>query len=296
MSGDRILVVDDEAFSLNFAKTILEKNGFHVDVASNGEEALYKAGTEAPDLILLDIIMPDMTGFDVCKQLVAQSKTRFIPIIMFSALSRDVDRKMCKASGAKSLITKPSEPKSLIAEVKRQLDAVRFNKFSVTLGLSHEQMIGKKILFEFDPATPYERCVRDFTLEAQAHKEAVIVMTAKGSSLYQTFKDEKSIEILPLSADTVQVSWMNLEKHFDKPFALIYDNLSDLSLSLGFKEVYTFSRNSLERLFELNVTALFLINPEAHDRKEVSSFYSLFSDQVRYGKEGLTKIKLFQQA
>jgi hypothetical protein len=77
------------------------------------------------------------------------------------------------------------------------------------------------------------------------------------------------------------------------PFALIYDNLSDLSLSLGFNEVYTFTRNTLERLFDLSVTALFLLNPKAHDLKEISSFHSLFSDQIRYGTEGLTKIRLF---
>ena len=50
----------------------------------------------------------------------------------------------------------------------------------------------------------------------------------------------------------------------------------------------------LERLFEFSVTALFLLNPEAHDQKEISSFHRLFSDQVKYGKEGLNKIKLFQ--
>ncbi len=293
MTGDKILVVDDEAYSRTLSKTILEKNGYQVVQASNGKEALRKAETEKPDLILLDIVMPDMTGFDVCKRLRKQQKTRFIPIIMFSALSRDVDRKMSKAAGANALVSKSSAPKSLISEVKIHLDAIRPRKFSVALGLSHEEMKGRKILFEFDPTTHYERCIRDFTVEAQAHGEAVIIMTAKGSSLYKTFKEEKAIEILPLSADTVQMSWINLEKHFDQPFTLIYDNLSDLSLNLGFNEVYTFTRNTLERLFELSVTALFLLNPEAHDRKEISSFHSLFSDQVRCGKEGLTKIRLF---
>ena len=133
-------------------------------------------------------------------------------------------------------------------------------------------------------------------MEAQAHGEAVIVMTAKGSRLYQTFKDDKAIEILPLSAETIQLSWINLEKHFHEPFTLICGNLSDLSLSLGFNEVYTFTRNTLDRLFDLNVTALFLLNPQTHDQKEISRFDRLFSNQVKYGKEGLTEIKLFQLA
>lgn len=293
MIGDKILVVDDEADSLSLTKIILEKNGFHVVQASNGEDALRMAEAEKPDLILLDIVMPDTTGFEVCKKLMKQPKTRFIPVIMFSALNRDVDRAMSKASGAKSLVTKPFTPETLITDIKIHLDAARINKFSVALGLSHEQMKGKKILFEFDPTTPYERSIRDFVLEALTHGEAVIIMTAKSSSLYQTFKDVETVEILHLSADTVQVSWISLEKHFDEPFALVYDNLSDLSLSLGFNEVYTFTRNTLERLFELSVTALFLLNPEAHDRREISSFHSLFSNQVRCGKEGLIKIRLF---
>ena len=79
MTGDRILVVDDEAFSLNLTKNILEKNGYQVDVASNGEEALHKAETEKPDLILLDIVMPDTTGFEICKKLMKQQKNPFYP-------------------------------------------------------------------------------------------------------------------------------------------------------------------------------------------------------------------------
>lgn len=292
MLGDRILVVDDEVDLLNLAKIILDKRAYQVILASNGEEALLKADIEKPDLILLDIVMPGKSGFEVCKTLKEQQKTLFIPIVMFTALGRDVDKKMSKEAGADGHLTKPFTPEDLVAEVEKHLEAARPSKFSGALGLSHEQIKERKMLLEFDPSTPYERCVRDLAVEAQTQGEAITILTPKGSSIYQTFEGENGVDLVPLTAETVHSSWLILEKDFDESLVLVYDNLSDLILTLGFDEAYGFTRNVLERLVDLRVTALFLLNPNAHSPKEISSFRSLFSDQVTFGGEGLTKIRL----
>lgn len=125
----KILVVDDQPDVVNLAKMILEGERYHVATASNGEGALQKAKAEVPDLILLDAVMPDKSGFEVCKILKSQAETRHIPVVMFTALGQDVDRKLSTQAGADSHFIKPFTPDDLLAEVKRQLDQAKREKF-----------------------------------------------------------------------------------------------------------------------------------------------------------------------
>jgi CheY-like chemotaxis protein len=288
--ADKILVVDDEPDTLNLTKLILERNGHLVVSATNGEEALQKADTERPDLVLLDMVMPGKSGLEVCKMLKAQPKTKLIPVVIFTVLGRDVDRKLSKEAGADGHLLKPFTPDGLIAEIGQQLEKARPEKFSHVLDLDHTRLRGRKMLLEFDPVTPYEREVRDFVVECQAHEEVVVVLGNKASVIYQALQGEEGLEFVPLIPQPILTPV--LETHAGKPLALVCDNLTDLIFSLGFQAAYKYIKHTLERLTDHVVTTLFLLNPNAHPSNETYSIRSLFSDQVTYGKEGLIKLKL----
>ena len=131
---DRILVADDEPDIVNLAKVILEGEGYQVSVASNGVEALRKAEAELPDLILLDVIMPAKSGWEVCKTLKSQDKTKHIPVVIFTVLSKplgdDVSRMRAEEAGCDGYLAKPFTPEGLLAEVKKHLDQARVQRLS----------------------------------------------------------------------------------------------------------------------------------------------------------------------
>ncbi len=129
--AERILVADDEPDILNLTKLMLEQEGYLVTTASDGEETLRKAEAEMPDIILLDIVMPGKTGLEVCKILKAKRKTRDIPVVMFTALGQDVDRKLAKEVGCDGYFTKPFTLESLLTEVRRHLDRTRAERRSL---------------------------------------------------------------------------------------------------------------------------------------------------------------------
>ena len=124
-------MADDEPDILNLTKLMLEQEGYLVTTASDGEETLRKAEAEMPDIILLDIVMPGKTGLEVCKILKAKRKTRDIPVVMFTALGQDVDRKLAKEVGCDGYFTKPFTLESLLTEVRRHLDRTRAERRSL---------------------------------------------------------------------------------------------------------------------------------------------------------------------
>lgn len=140
---DKILVVDDEPDILNLIKIHLAMRKFEVVTASNGEEALRKAQTEMPDLVLLDVMMSGKSGLDVCRILKSQTRTRHIPIVICTALDRAVDRKIATEAGSDGFIDKTFTGETLVAEVVKQLDDVRGEKFSKQLGLEHSDLPGE---------------------------------------------------------------------------------------------------------------------------------------------------------
>jgi CheY-like chemotaxis protein len=288
--ADRILVAEDEADIANLVKMVLEAEGYQVSVASDGEEALAKTVSEMPDLVLLDVIMPHKTGLEACSELKQQSKTRMIPIVMFTVLGREIDKRMSKEAGADGHIIKPFTSEDLLSEVRRYIEASRPRRFSSALGLTHEEVRRKKILLEYNPATPYESCIRDFTLEAKAHGETMLVISPAGSPVFQALEGEKGVELVPLK-ETPLITPL-LSPYADQQVALIYDSLTDMILSMGSRQAYNFTRKMLENLAEPRFTALFLLNPEAHEQSEVNIFRNLFSEQIKYGKDGLIKVKL----
>jgi DNA-binding response OmpR family regulator len=113
-----ILVVDDEKNIVQLARLYLDKEGFQVEAAYDGEQALEKARTVRPDLIVLDLMLPGMDGLSVCKEL---RKTSNVPIIILTARGDDVDRVVGLELGADDYITKPFNPRELVARVKAVL-------------------------------------------------------------------------------------------------------------------------------------------------------------------------------
>lgn len=117
-----ILVADDEPSIVLSLQVLLQKAGFEVRVARDGEEALQSVEAAPPDLILLDAMMPKRDGFDVCQSLRANPAFQRLPIIMLTARSRDVERQKGMALGATDYITKPFSTRDLVAVVRRHLE------------------------------------------------------------------------------------------------------------------------------------------------------------------------------
>lgn len=119
--AEKILVVDDDLDTLKLVGLMLERQGYEITVATNGELGLSKAATEKPDLILLDIMMPDIDGYEVTRRLRADPSLAHIPIIMFTAKSMVDDKVAGFEVGADDYLTKPTHPAELTAHVKAVL-------------------------------------------------------------------------------------------------------------------------------------------------------------------------------
>ncbi|NWG09042.1 MAG: response regulator [Nitrososphaerales archaeon] len=102
---------------------ILEGKGYEVITAKDGQEALKKVSVPKPDLIILDIIMPKMNGFEVCKKLKSDPETASIPILMFTVLGRDKDREQGLKAGADDYLIKPFSAEELINIIKNRLSS-----------------------------------------------------------------------------------------------------------------------------------------------------------------------------
>ena len=117
MAKGKILVVDDEVYIVHILDFSLRMEGYEVVTALDGEQALEKARAEKPDLIVLDIMMPKLYGYETCKILKAEPETKDIPVILLSAKGRNVDQKIGFEVGADDYITKPFSPRKLVERI-----------------------------------------------------------------------------------------------------------------------------------------------------------------------------------
>ena len=116
-----ILIVDDEPAQLELLRYNLEKAGFETVQADNGLRAIDLVEDTDPDLVVLDWMMPEASGVDVCRELRARALTRLLPIIMLSARGEEGDRALGLDTGADDYITKPFSPRELVSRVKALL-------------------------------------------------------------------------------------------------------------------------------------------------------------------------------
>lgn len=142
----RVLVVEDEPAQREVLSYNLEAEGFSVSKAENGEEALLCVDEESPDIIVLDWMLPSVSGIEVCRRLKTRNETRNIPIIMLSARAEEVDRVRGLETGADDYVVKPYSVVELMARVRTQLRRTR------------PASVGERLEFE------------DIVLDAETHK------------------------------------------------------------------------------------------------------------------------------
>jgi two-component system phosphate regulon response regulator PhoB len=120
-----VLVVEDESAQREVLRYNLEAEGFRVAAAENGDEALLMAAEERPDLIVLDWMLPGVSGIEVCRRLKSRGETRAVPVIMLSARSEEVDRVRGLETGADDYVVKPYSVVELMARVRSQMRRTR---------------------------------------------------------------------------------------------------------------------------------------------------------------------------
>lgn len=139
MNKNRILVVDDEPGIVDIARANLEGHGYIVIAAYDGEDALEKIKAEKPDLVVLDILMPEMDGWDVLERIESNPDLSGIPVIMLTARVSDEDVLRGLETGAVEYMTKPFYPQDLVAAVK-----INLHVFDPHLRQQHRKMLAEK--------------------------------------------------------------------------------------------------------------------------------------------------------
>ncbi|HUV37641.1 MAG TPA: response regulator [Patescibacteria group bacterium] len=121
MNKGKILVVDDEVNITQILEFSIGSEGYEVITAQNGEDAVDKARREQPDLIILDIMMPKIDGYEACRILKANPLTKNIPVVLLTAKGRDIDKRLGYEVGATDYIIKPFSPNKLVDRIHQLL-------------------------------------------------------------------------------------------------------------------------------------------------------------------------------
>ncbi len=152
----KILIVEDEKDILHLVKLYLEKDGFRTVTAVTGTEALRQVKAEHPDLIILDLMLPEMDGLEVCKRIRLSPDTTLLPILMLTAKAEESDTVIGLELGADDYVTKPFSPKALVARVKALLrrmernatearSAYRYGALAVDLSRHEAKVDGREV-------------------------------------------------------------------------------------------------------------------------------------------------------
>ena len=116
-----VLVVDDLQAQLNLISGYLEQEGFNVVTANNGNDALAKASAKVPDLVITDLVMPEMSGLEFCRKLKKNPETADVPVIACTTKDRDMDKKWAKKQGVVAYLVKPFTQQEMVSAVKRSV-------------------------------------------------------------------------------------------------------------------------------------------------------------------------------
>jgi DNA-binding response OmpR family regulator len=117
--GARILVVDDDPVILRLIEVNLDLEGFEVETADRGEDAITRARDSSPDLIILDLMMPEMSGWEIAERLQQDDATKGIPLVFLSARTQDEDRRRGEELGVAGYVTKPFDPAALVSTIRK---------------------------------------------------------------------------------------------------------------------------------------------------------------------------------
>ena len=153
----KVLIVEDEKEILQLVKMYLDKEGFRTLTAVNGAEALRQVRSEHPDIVILDLMLPEIDGLEVCKKLRIAPQTAMLPIIMLTAKSDESDTVIGLELGADDYISKPFSPKALVARIKalfrrlervndREVSAYRYGALNLNLSRHEVTMNGREVI------------------------------------------------------------------------------------------------------------------------------------------------------
>jgi CheY-like chemotaxis protein/class 3 adenylate cyclase len=213
-----ILVVDDEVKNVKLMEALLLPRGYRIITAGHGEEALQRVSQERPDLILLDVMMPIMDGFEACKRLKDDPETRLIPVVIMTALGQVEDRVKGIEAGADDFLTKPVHRDELLARIRTSLRLKQTidHKMSVLQGI--QEYLTKfvpqsvKRLVEANPEAP--------ALEKREQDVSVLFVDISGyTRLSETLPQE-------------QVNFI-VERYFSSFLDSIYANEGDINETAG---------------------------------------------------------------
>ena len=140
-----MLVLDDVEGNVRLAASVLEPEGYHISSASSGQQALAHIHRAQPDLILLDVMMPDFDGFETCRQLKSSAATRLIPVVLVTALRDKTDCIRGVDAGADDFISKPFDPHELRARVR---SLVRIKRYTDDLESADAMILGLAMMME----------------------------------------------------------------------------------------------------------------------------------------------------
>lgn len=218
ISGRRkqsILVVDDHRLNAELLREMLQMRGYLASVVSSAADAEEQIRRAAPDLILLDVIMPEKTGYELCRELKDDPATRLIPVVMITGLNAHEDRLKAIESGADDFLTKPVSPEELFARVKSLLKLKEFTdeletaeSVLCTLGLSVEAR---------DPYTEghCERLAQNASELGRylSLEEELIVALRRGGYLHDLGKIGVPDEILKKGTNLTPAEWEIMKRH-----------------------------------------------------------------------------------
>lgn len=169
-----ILVVDDEPNIIELAKLYLEQEGYRVEGVGTGNEALSNLSTAKPALIILDLMLPDVSGFEVCREI---RKKHDVPILMLTARREDIDKIVGLELGADDYLTKPFNPRELVARVKailRRYQAGRKPGQATAVGNLHIDTARREVTID---GQPLKLRTKEFDLLATLAQNLEIVLT-----------------------------------------------------------------------------------------------------------------------
>jgi len=225
-----------------------------------------------------------------------------------------LQRKIVEPERAKAELVRSFVEEFFVSTRMKTADPVKpTGTFAKTLGLKYKELVGRKLLLEFDPASAYEKTIQDFANDSLTNAKPIIVFTRRGSALHSSLRELKAVKffcltqqvsgprefsenemLLPLTDTSLMLDVFDKtsKAHPEGEINIVFDSLSDLVLSIGFEKTYYFVRYATELLAHSRITALFLLNQTAHDPKVASSLRGLFSNHVSMGKDGIQAVKL----
>ena len=210
-----ILVVDDKLDTLLLVRELLTSRGYHVTTASDADEALQAIQNERPDLILLDVIMPGRSGYDLCRELKEDPATRLIPVVMITGLSDRSDRIRGIEAGADDFLSKPLYPEELYARVKSLLKLKHF-----TDELENAEAVLFTLALGVEARDPYtgDHCSRlaHYAGELGRHlhfEYESVVALERGGYLHDLGKIKVPDEILKKGTELTSAEWDIMKLH-----------------------------------------------------------------------------------